>query len=105
MYFQRKERLESTDNLTGNISLINTVKDVNADYVTDAAQVKPLLTAQVSSSVKWQQTLERLLADGADEFVEIGPGSTLTGFVKKLNKDVKTVNIEKLEDLKAYLEA
>ncbi|MCQ2493039.1 MAG: ACP S-malonyltransferase [Lachnospiraceae bacterium] len=79
--------------------------NVNADYVTSADQVKPLLIEQVSSSVRWQQTLERLLADGADEFVEIGPGATLTGFVKKLNKDVKTVNIDKLADLKAYLEA
>ena len=78
--------------------------NVTADYVTDKAMVKPLLKAQVSSSVKWQQTLERLLADGADEFIELGPGTTLTGFVKRLGKDVKTVNIDKLSDLKAYLE-
>lgn len=45
--------------------------------------MKPLLASQVSSSVRWQQTIERLLADGADEFVEIGPGRTLSGFVKK----------------------
>ena len=77
--------------------------NVNAEYVTDKMTVKPLLVKQVSSSVRWQQTLEKLLADGADEFVEIGPGSTLTGFVKKLNKEVKTVNIDKLADLKAYL--
>ncbi len=78
--------------------------NVTADYVTDKEEVKPLLTKQVSSSVRWQQTLERLLADGADLFIEIGPGTTLSGFVKKLNKDVRTVSIDKLEDLKAYLE-
>ncbi len=77
--------------------------NVNADYVTEPEQVKPLLVSQVSSSVRWQQTLERLIEDGADLFIEIGPGSTLCGFVKKLGKEVKTVNIEKVEDLKNYL--
>ena len=100
-----KQLGEVLETVTINDIKVPYLANVNADYVTDSTQVKPLLTAQVSSSVRWQQTLERLLADGADEFVEIGPGSTLTGFVKKLNKDVKTVNIEKLEDLKAYLEA
>ncbi|MCR4617856.1 MAG: ACP S-malonyltransferase [Lachnospiraceae bacterium] len=92
------------EDVTVNDPVVPYLANVTADYVTGKDQVKPLLTAQVSSSVKWQQTLERLLADGADLFVELGPGSTLTGFVKKLNKEVKTVNIEKLEDLKAYLE-
>ncbi|MCI5494525.1 MAG: ACP S-malonyltransferase [Lachnospiraceae bacterium] len=79
------------------------VANVTADYVTDAADVKPLLTKQVSSPVRWQQTIERLIADGFDEFVEIGPGHTLSGFMRKINRDVKTVGIEKLEDLKAYV--
>ena len=67
------------------------VANVTADYVTDAADVKPLLTKQVSSPVRWQQTIERLIADGFDEFVEIGPGHTLSGFMRKINRDVKTV--------------
>jgi len=96
---------EVLDSVTVNEIKVPYLANVTADYVTAVDQVKPLLKEQVSSSVKWQQTLERLLADGADEFVEIGPGATLTGFVKKLNKDVKTVNIDKLADLKAYLEA
>jgi len=75
------------------------IANVTADYVTDKNQVKELLTKQVSSSVRWQQTIERMLADGVDTFVEIGPGKTLTGFMRKINKDVKTINIEKLEDL------
>lgn len=79
------------------------VANVTADYVTDAAEVKPLLIRQVSSSVRWQQSIERLIADGYDEFVEIGPGHTLTGFVKKISREVKTVNIEKLEDFEAYV--
>ncbi|MDE7435934.1 MAG: ACP S-malonyltransferase [Lachnospiraceae bacterium] len=79
------------------------VANVTADYVTDKNQVKDLLIRQVSSSVRWQQTIERLLADGYDEFVEIGPGRTLAGFMRKINREVKTVNIEKMEDYRSYV--
>ncbi len=75
------------------------IANVTADYVTDKAQVKLLLQKQVSSSVKWQQTIERMIADGVDTFVEIGPGKTLSGFMRKINKDMKVYNIEKTEDL------
>lgn len=75
------------------------IANVTADYVKDKADVKPLLQKQVSSSVKWQQTIERMIADGVDTFVEIGPGKTLSGFMRKINKDMKVINIEKVEDL------
>ena len=78
--------------------------NVTADYVRDIEQVKPLLEKQVSSSVRWQQSVERMLADGVDTFIEIGPGKTLTGFMKKINKDVRAVNIEKYEDLEKLKE-
>ena len=61
-------------------------------------EVKPLLQQQVSSSVKWQQTLERMISDGVEEFVEIGPGKTLSGFLKKIDRQVKVSNIDKMED-------
>lgn len=79
------------------------VSNVTADYVTEKEEVKPLLIRQISSPVRWQQSIERLLADGYDEFVEIGPGRTLSGFMRKINREVKTVNIEKLEDFKKYV--
>lgn len=75
------------------------VANVTASYVTDEADVKPLLEKQVSSSVKWQQSVETMIADGVDTFIEIGPGRTLAGFMKKINRDVKVFNIEKLEDV------
>ena len=78
--------------------------NVTADYVTDKGQVKELLEKQVSSSVRWQQTIERMLADGVDTFIEIGPGKTLSGFMRKINRDVNTINIEKLEDLEKLVE-
>ena len=75
------------------------LSNVTGDYVTDKSQIKELLTKQVASSVKWQQSVERMIADGVDTFVEIGPGKTLSGFMKKINRDVKVINIEKIEDL------
>lgn len=79
------------------------VANVTADYVTDALDVKPLLEKQVASSVRWQQSIERLIADGADTFVEIGPGKTLSGFMRKINRDVTVYNIDKLEDFEKYV--
>ena len=75
------------------------ITNVTADYVKDASLVKELLTKQVSGSVRWQQTMEKMLADGVDTFVEIGPGKTLSGFMKKICKDATVINIEKVEDL------
>lgn len=84
-------------------SFVPYIANVTADYVTKKEEVKPLLASQVSSSVRWQQTIERLLADGADEFVEIGPGRTLSGFVKKVNRDVKLSSIDKMEDFIQFI--
>lgn len=76
--------------------------NVTAQYVTDAKEVKPLLEKQVSSSVRWQQSVETMLKDGVDTFVEIGPGKTLAGFMRKITRDVKVINIEKLEDIDKF---
>jgi [acyl-carrier-protein] S-malonyltransferase len=81
------------------------VANVTAAYVTDAAEVKPLLERQVSSSVRWQQSVEAMLADGVDTFIEIGPGKTLAGFMRKINRTAKVLNVEKLEDVEKVLEA
>lgn len=75
------------------------ISNVNATVVTDERSIKELLQKQVSSSVCWQQTIEKLISDGVDTFIEIGPGKTLSGFMKKINKNVKCINIDKLEDL------
>ena len=80
------------------------ISNVDALEVTEAAPVKTLLKDQVSSSVCWQQTVEKMIADGVDTFIEIGPGKTLSGFMKKINRDVKCLNIDKLADLDKALE-
>lgn len=73
--------------------------NADAEEITDAAKVKELLKRQVYSSVRWQQTIENMIADGVDTFIEVGPGKTLTGFMKKINREVKSINIATVEDL------
>lgn len=81
------------------------VANVTAQYVKNAGEVKELLTRQVSSSVRWQQSVEAMIGDGVDTFIEIGPGKTLAGFMRKISRDVKTLNVEKLEDIGKAVEA
>lgn len=80
------------------------VANTTADFVDQASLVKELLGKQVYSSVRWEQSVEKILEDGADTFIEIGPGRTLSGFVKKVNRKVKIMNIEKVEDLEKLKE-
>lgn len=80
------------------------VCNVDATFVTEESRIKELLQKQVSSSVCWQQSVENMIANGVDTFVEIGPGKTLTGFMRKINKDVKVYNVETINDLDKLLE-
>lgn len=79
--------------------------NVTAEYVTEAEPIKRLLMEQVSSSVRWQQSVETMLKDGVDTFIEIGPGRTLAGFVKKISRDVKIWNVGTLEEIEKTVEA
>lgn len=80
------------------------VANVTAEYVTTKEPVKELLMTQVASSVRWQQSVECMLANGVDTFIEIGPGKTLAGFMRKIDKDAKVYNVEKLEDVSVLME-
>lgn len=80
------------------------VTNVTAEYIKDTKQIKELLTKQVYSSVRWQQSIENMIQNGVETFIEIGPGKTLTAFVKKINKDVKVINIETVKDLEKLKE-
>lgn len=75
------------------------VTNVTAEYVHGTEEVKELLKRQVYSSVRWQQSVENMIQNGVDIFIEIGPGKTLSAFVKKISRDVKVFNIEKTEDM------
>lgn len=78
--------------------------NVTGTIITDKDQVKGLLVNQVSQGVKWQQCVESLIAEGVDTFIEIGPGRTLSGFMKKIDRTKTVLNIEKVEDLNKITE-
>lgn len=83
---------------------IPVVTNVTAEYILDKSKVKDLLIRQVSSSVLWEECVRKMIENGVDTFVEIGPGKTLSGFVKKVSRDVKTLNVEDMDSLNKTIE-
>lgn len=75
------------------------ITNVTATYVSDKDDIPGLLERQICSSVRWQQSVETMIADGVDTFIEIGPGKTLAGFIKKIDRNVKVINVSCVEDL------
>lgn len=80
------------------------VHNVDAEVNKDSTKVLEYLTKQVSSPVKWLQSVETMTANGVDKFIEIGPGKVLTGLVRQISRDVTYANIENLESLRNTLE-
>ena len=80
------------------------ITNVTADYVTDKNAVRGLLRDQISNPVRWQQSVERMIADGVEVFVEIGPKRSLCGFMKKIDKSVPAYHVDKVKDLDALVE-
>lgn len=75
------------------------LSNLTADVVTDANDIQDLLANQIVSPVRFRESILKLLDLGVTTFVEIGPGKTIQGFIKKTNRDVKVLNVEKVEDL------
>lgn len=67
--------------------------------VTGKERIAELLEKQVSGTVRFRESIEYMIADGVDVFIEVGPGKTLSGFVKKINRDVKVYQVATVEDL------
>ena len=80
------------------------VTNVNAEVITDISQTKDLLRAQVSSSVMWEQSVRRMIEEGVDIFVEIGPGKTLSGFMRKIDRSVNMFKIGSMEEMHTVVE-
>ena len=80
------------------------ITNVTADYIIDKNKIKDLLRKQVMSSVLWEDTIRKMLEAGTDTFVEIGPGKVLSGFIKKIDRKVTTINIEDTKSLEKALE-
>jgi [acyl-carrier-protein] S-malonyltransferase len=77
------------------------VSNVDAIEVTEAVSARDSLVRQVSSPVRWLQSIELLIRQGVDTFVEIGPGKVLSGLLRQINRDVKSLNVEDSESLKS----
>lgn len=75
------------------------VTNVTAEAVTDIKETKKLLTEQISEPVRWQQSMEYMIQNGVDTFVEIGPGRTLSGFLRKISREVKVYQVGTWEEM------
>lgn len=83
---------------------IRTVANITADYYRTAEQIVEGLTRQLTSPILWQECMTRLLADGVEEFYEIGPGRVLTGLAKRINRKIRITNVSDLGSLRAFIE-
>ena len=82
---------------------IKTIANITADYYTSADQIRTGLTKQLTSAIFWQKCMERLFADGAEQFYEIGPGRVLTGLMKRINRKATIINISSAQSLNEIL--
>jgi [acyl-carrier-protein] S-malonyltransferase len=83
---------------------IRIISNIDADYYESSGKIAEGLVKQLTSPLLWQKCMERLLADGAEKFYEIGPGRVLTGLMRRINRKTKVVNISSLESIKALSE-
>ncbi len=82
---------------------IPVITNLTAEVVEDKSQVVDILTKQVMSPVKWEQSVRKLLELGVDTFIELGPGKTLSSFVKKVTREAAVYNVEDLKTLDKLL--
>lgn len=84
---------------------IPVVSNVHAQIIKDKYEIKKLLIDQVSSSVLWEDSVRNMIDLGVDTFIEVGPGKSLTSFVKKIDKNVCVYNVENIETLDKTIES
>ena len=75
------------------------VSNVTAEEYENIDEIKQLLIKQIESPVRWRESVEYMISKGTSTFVEIGPGKVLSGLIKRINKEVKVLNIDTLEDI------
>jgi len=82
---------------------VKTIANINADYYENAEKIAEGLTKQLTRPILWQKCMEKLIADGVQNFYEIGPGRVLTALMKRINRKTKVVNISNLQTLNELL--
>ncbi|WP_016779066.1 ACP S-malonyltransferase [Anaerophaga thermohalophila] len=93
----RAELADAINNTQFNIPICPVYQNADAKPQTDPANIKQNLIAQLTAPVRWTQTVQNMLADGADHFTEIGPGKVLQGLIKKIERSVTTEGISQLQ--------
>ena len=98
---------KATENMRGplnNLSIepvgINIVSNVTALAVNEPSKIKELLIKQIENRVRWRESILKMIDEGVDNFIEIGPGKVLAGLIKRINKQVKTLSINNEDDIK-----
>lgn len=81
------------------------VANISADYVCQPAEICDALVRQVSNAVMWQDSMERMMSDGYDMFVEVGPGKSLSGLMRKINPTIRVHQVEDVKTLEKFLKA
>jgi [acyl-carrier-protein] S-malonyltransferase len=99
----KSKLLTALDNSKINDAKIPVYANVSAKPVNLSEEIKKLLVEQVTTPVRWEETINNMINDGIDEFYEIGPGNVLQGLLKRINPDVKRYGIDKFTDVEKYL--
>jgi [acyl-carrier-protein] S-malonyltransferase len=81
------------------------IANVTAEPVTEVEQIRPLLVQQVAAPVLWEASVRRMLADGVTHFIEVGPGKTLAGFLKKIDKSATCWSVDDSQSLARLLDS
>tara|TARA_Y100000590_G_scaffold448892_1_gene586219 strand:- start:238 stop:543 length:306 start_codon:yes stop_codon:yes gene_type:complete len=92
-----QNKIENTTFKTPKPSIISNVTAIKDN---DVNNIKSLLISQITSRVRWRESINYMIESGVEDFIEIGPGKVLSGLVKKMNKNVKVSNINLIEDIK-----
>jgi [acyl-carrier-protein] S-malonyltransferase len=79
------------------------ISNVTAKAENKVNKIKELLIKQITSRVKWRESVEYMINNGVNEFIEIGPGKVLSGLVKRINKNVNVFNINSIDDITNYI--
>lgn len=83
---------KAIENVKFNTPIIPIYQNITTTPITDPEQIKQNLIAQLTGSVKWTQSIQNMIADGTTHFIEVGPGKTLQGLIKKINSDVSVAS-------------
>ena len=94
-----REKINNTKFTNPCLQIVN---NVNAKPETDPVKIKKLLIDQIFSTVKWRESLINMSSQGATNFIEIGPGKTLTGMVKRTINNANNFSINSIADMKNF---